>query len=641
MRSPVITELDRLLLQASLRDCRETVEASFRAWRSQVDPSRMSGRDVRLMPTLLANLLRFGIEDDSLSWLRGQAKHVWLTGAIRLRAFERALDVLRAADVPVVLLKGVALLARWREAVEDRPMGDFDILVPVERVRDALGALRERGLGGPAPEALGDEDLRRHHALGIVDRAGNNIDLHWRPAEAVDDPAFAIDLAGRSVDGILGARTVRVPGLADHLFILLAHAHADTSARRYDWVAEAALLFRRGTAAEWDWLLFRSRCGYYGLWGWAREALSLVAEVSGIRRPARILRHPAWSSAGTWRRALESARRELGAARPDGRQPDTAIAFPGGSCARVDPARLARVEADGFDLSRDAPGTSFLGGWSLPEPNGRWTDGEAATAALRIAGGRESDLYLTRLHLRAYRPPQIGPLHVDAWAGSGPVTWTFEAREDFPRHCILEGRLRACGPEAVLPISLRFRGLASLDERIRHGLDARSLGVFVHRIEPVTASRFPVLDGQMAFHEPSSDLAAWAGWAPGAPSGRWSLGPEAQIRLRLPEPSRHQVRAIRILVTASFSPSGSAQQVHASVNGEPALRASLNDGHGGPRGLQGGGVLDVDIPASALGSEEPLDLRLGVAEPGSPLSIGMSRDARPLGIAVTTIAALS
>lgn len=640
MRSPEITELDRLLLQASLRDRREAVDASFRAWRSQVDPSRMSGRDVRLMPTLLANLLRFGIQDDSLSWLRGQAKHVWLTGAIRLRAFERALDILRAADVPVVLLKGVALLARWREAVEDRPMGDFDILVPVERVRDALGALREEGLGGPAPEALGDEDLRRHHALGIVDRAGNNIDLHWRPAEAVDDPAFAIDLSRRSVEGLLGARAVRIPGLADHLFILLAHARADTSARRYDWVAEAALLFRRGTAAEWDWPLFRARCGYYGLWGWAREALSLVAEVSGLRRPARILRYPAWSSAGTWRRALESAR-GLGSDRLDGRQPDEAIAFPGGSRARIDPARCATVGPEGFDLSRDAPGASFLGGWSLPEPTGRWTDGEAATAALRIAGGRENDTCLTRLHLRAYRPPQIGPLHVEAWAGSEPVTWTFDAREDFPRHCIVEGRLRACGPEAVLPISLRFRGLPSADERIRHGLDARSLGVFVHRIEPVTASRFPVLDGPMAFDEPSSDLAAWSGWAPGIPSGRWSLGPEAQIRLRLPEPSRRQVRAIRILVTASFSPSGSAQQVHASVNGEPALRASLNDGHAGPRGLQGGGTLDVEIPGSVLGSVEPLDLRLRVAEPGSPRSIGMSQDARPLGIAVTTIAALS
>lgn len=275
---------DRSLLEACLRDG-QAVRDAFAAWRPFAHPAAMRGRELRLMPLLLANLDRAGVDDPCTTWLRGQAKHIWLTSALRMRTMHAWLDALAAADIPVVLVKGTALLARWRHEVETRPMGDFDLLVPRPRAIEAIAIARATGCRGPAPHLITDDDLRRIHALGLTDRTGTTLDLHWRPAEAIVDPDHAVGVMARAVEVRIGPRAVRAASLSDHLFVLLAHAFHDTVIERHDWVAEAALLFRLGSADDWDWPLFRSLCRRYRLELWARRALTLVEEISGRPLP--------------------------------------------------------------------------------------------------------------------------------------------------------------------------------------------------------------------------------------------------------------------------------------------------------------------------------------------------------------------
>ena len=80
-------------------------------------------------------LERNGISDPILPWLKGLAKHVWLTGTLRTQASLVQVRRLQDAGVRVLLLKGAALQARCPEIVDTRPMGDFDILVPPLQLR--------------------------------------------------------------------------------------------------------------------------------------------------------------------------------------------------------------------------------------------------------------------------------------------------------------------------------------------------------------------------------------------------------------------------------------------------------------------------------------------------------------------------
>src|SRR5579871_6200719 len=123
-----VADRDRWLLEACLRADGRAVEA-FAEWRRFANPDRMDGRELRLMPLLHENMRRLGLSDERLAWIGGQAKHIWLAGALRRRKFVEALGVLRGAGVEFALMKGAALTARFPEAVKTRPSGDFDLLV--------------------------------------------------------------------------------------------------------------------------------------------------------------------------------------------------------------------------------------------------------------------------------------------------------------------------------------------------------------------------------------------------------------------------------------------------------------------------------------------------------------------------------
>ena len=203
MNSLPISDRERWLLQACLRRG-PAVKKTFEAWRTFAKPNEMLGRELRLMPLLIANLRRAGIADPAMGWLSGQAKIIWLSGALRVRAVEHCLNALAEAQLPGVLIKGSALLARWPTQMEMRPMGDVDLLVPRKQVREAIIALRGVGFDSPAARRFTGSDLAIAHGVPLINEAGMYLDLHWSPTAMIGDPAYAEDVIARSVEGRIG-----------------------------------------------------------------------------------------------------------------------------------------------------------------------------------------------------------------------------------------------------------------------------------------------------------------------------------------------------------------------------------------------------------------------------------------------------
>jgi hypothetical protein len=174
----------RWLLEACLRDDRRAVEA-FGKWRRFANPGQMEGRELRLTPLLHENMRRLGLSDQRLEWIGGQAKHIWLTGALRRRKLLLVLDILEGARVDFVLIKGAAMSARFPKAVATRPMADFDLLIHRSSARAAMATLHASGWSGADGAELSDADLNRHHAIGLWDPTGTSVDLHWRPAASI------------------------------------------------------------------------------------------------------------------------------------------------------------------------------------------------------------------------------------------------------------------------------------------------------------------------------------------------------------------------------------------------------------------------------------------------------------------------
>ncbi len=505
---------ERQLLRACLLEGDAAREA-FLAWRPHGQPGTLDGRYLRLMPLLYANLTRLGVDDPMLPWLRGLAKHNWLIGLLRKQLVEEALAAFAAAALPVVLIKGAALLARWPAQTDTRPMGDFDLLAPQARIRDALDIMRRNGWQAPAPRLLSAGDLRNGHAIGIRARRDIWIDLHWKPAAAIADPAYAAAVLAAAVPGRLGAREVAVASLADHLFVLLAHAFFNAADRRIDWVAEAAALLNRA-GPELDWRLFRTLTQRYRLQSWTRLALAEIATFMETLLPAQAWPAPGGRAAAQRREIaaraadppspLDAAIRAAGDRKRGGKNQGLALAdpaflmplgnlqplrrlLPGRVLLRVAGLRglplapLATIGA-GFVVDRDDAGTSFLAGWSGPEPAGRWTDGAHAWLLLRVVHSPGPIAVTLRINgVPAALAPIIPQLDAAIWLGGATHAVSFEDGRTPPGPVTLGGRILRWRGQNVLPLVIRIT--SELDP-LKRGIDTtdkRRLGLFLEAIE--------------------------------------------------------------------------------------------------------------------------------------------------------------
>ena len=152
----------------------------------------------------------------------------------------QSVAALRAAGIPVLLLKGAAVATWYHGSFVARPMLDLDLLVPPDRAREAYDALLATGWAVPAPEdtvALPPGGI--HHLPALHDASGVavNLEVHtdvippghpfafgagdvWNAARALSGSAHA----GTHTD-LEGALVPSPAHMALHACIHLAWQH--------------------------------------------------------------------------------------------------------------------------------------------------------------------------------------------------------------------------------------------------------------------------------------------------------------------------------------------------------------------------------------------------------------------------------
>ena len=244
-------------------------------------------------------------------------------GQLMRRELLAALDVLGAADIPVILLKGAALCAARDEDWARRPMGDLDLLV---READAVRAVQAL-LAAGYHLVLGHDELverRRGPDLAALvafhaqvtllapQPSGVVIDLHWhlydRPAYRYGQQMAGIWARAQAAD--LDGRPVRLLSAADMTLHLAGHRaihHPEWPALAGRWRYDLAVWLQTHQGLDWAGLADEAR----RMWLLAplREALTLL--------PSWLALPPAASAAVAARSSSRAERRALAwAARP-------------------------------------------------------------------------------------------------------------------------------------------------------------------------------------------------------------------------------------------------------------------------------------------------------------------------------------
>jgi hypothetical protein len=491
-----ISPSNLLLLKATLLDEDDAITA-YQAWRATLDFETISYDQQRLLPLLQRNLTRFGIEDPLLDRYRGIRRYFWVRNLKAMAFAKRVFAALDQSGLPFIVLKGAALIACYLSDRSLRPMDDIDILVPEDRLADAIAVLTAMNIHPAKGISLLKLSSLRPNYPGwafVGSDQDHNIDLHWkalhldRRPEA--DDRFWQAHRETSLDGM----SIRVLDPADQLIHICAHAAQRTAAAAAQrWPADAILLIRGSTDLCVERLV--SEADQRGLSAIIAEALGFLAQefnvsipttaISSMRAAAswtervemRLLANPRGQTRISYwlEEVLDFRRRSSGdvsrsiagvlatvlrswagvrqmtpaliiAAQAIVGRPAWLRRILGRDRYRIlpDSDRLPKV---GDTLKLDGPEldeTPFIAGWSFPDPIGRWTHGREATIAWCVRG-QDQDLTLLidgipAVHEKAHFQ------QIDLWANDRHLaSWRFRphalsplpARILVPRYLIL------------------------------------------------------------------------------------------------------------------------------------------------------------------------------------------------------------
>lgn len=181
-----------------------------------------------------------------------------------LQELAQALAQLKLAGIPVIALKGVALLAHVYRSIGLRPMVDLDLLMRKEDILAATACLA--ALGYRAAHAEPAEGLalsfENEVLLTRTDRIQLAVELHW---SLFDSPYYQHRLPmawfwETAIEAQVGSTTVRILGPGAELLYLCGHLALHHQGHGLLWQYDLAALVAVGAGTlNWDALLARAQ----------------------------------------------------------------------------------------------------------------------------------------------------------------------------------------------------------------------------------------------------------------------------------------------------------------------------------------------------------------------------------------------
>jgi hypothetical protein len=179
-----------------------------------------------------------------------------------LARFEQALDLLLAAGIRPVALKGVDVLHRLYRSFDERSLDDVDLLVPRDQRDVAIATLERAGFAGP------DEPERTHWfrssfelPLTSPGPVGVAFEIHWSLGQSMRYRIDAAALLARALPLDIGGRSILRLDEHDAVAHLLLHHVQHFFDRRLKWVIEIGL---RARTPGFSWPCVAERLAAWG-----------------------------------------------------------------------------------------------------------------------------------------------------------------------------------------------------------------------------------------------------------------------------------------------------------------------------------------------------------------------------------------
>jgi hypothetical protein len=497
---------------------------AYREWCATQDVRSLDWPAQRVLALLRNRLDSAG--DPVARQIQRVVRVTWLKNQMLLEGAAPAIGALHAEGVPVMLLKGLAVLHHTSWQIQQRPMDDIDVAVPPAHAARAATILREHGYACPhlPPDPASTKIYDQLHALPFTNAAGAEIDLHWHTLHGSLHPEADDDFWRAAQPAQLRGVPCLVPRREDVLLAVLSHGQETNYEHALLWVADAVLLLR-ATDGGLDWERLERQARRHRLLHPVAEALTMLRELDPELVPARVawrMRHrPSallWDTATRSERgrrrgdiATEWLRRTVAPGSPigprtlslaltelwglerarhvpghaawvlSGRRP--ALARWRGSCRTATGDPLTPPFELGFMSSESGTRYTGAGWWGYADREGSWSRGVEAVIAIPLTAGSRARPLRLDVEAAAQLAAVNQRLTVDVYCdGHRVARWDYRGNEPAP-----ETR-SAVIPAGESGIELRFviRGRIS-PETARAGADPRPRGLAIRRLRLTAA----------------------------------------------------------------------------------------------------------------------------------------------------------
>ncbi len=226
-----------------LRCATASPEMALELWERLVKATPVEDFDYqaqRMLPAVWVNLKKASKNFADEARLRGLHRRTWIHNKRLVATAGRVLDLFGGLEIPTIVLKGLAYNELFYRDSGFRPSWDFDLLVPIERAREALRALENDGW--EFKEERLDPLERMEHGTTLR-KNGVELDLHWNLMREARNPEHDAVFWKEAQSLTLDGRSALTLSPTHQLFYLLAIANREPE-NRCRYLLDLAFLTR-------------------------------------------------------------------------------------------------------------------------------------------------------------------------------------------------------------------------------------------------------------------------------------------------------------------------------------------------------------------------------------------------------------
>jgi hypothetical protein len=239
----------------------------WQEWKERVALDSLDKATSKLIPFLYLRLKELNLANDETKRIEGVYRFTWHKNLLVIDAARKVISLFNRENIPVILLKGVPLLAKVYENTGARSIGDADILVDPACFKKAVDIMKANSwqyiydspfaiskLSGPLADKY-IEEITFFNDRNIL------IDIHrslfsYLFKENREHPMSYDEISKYSIECDVKGTKCRMPCNEDMIIHIVVHGSRQVYQRTLRWVLDVVSIIRTMTI-DWEFLLER------------------------------------------------------------------------------------------------------------------------------------------------------------------------------------------------------------------------------------------------------------------------------------------------------------------------------------------------------------------------------------------------